>query len=669
MRLASLARASRGMPLALGAGLAALLTMSGCARLDLSTDDSPAVLAHQLLEAPKPSAPGPHVVRTLYYGSGKDKHRAEYRDSVTIRTDTVDASAFVSLDPPAAKMRREYWGFEPKAFPLNGRVWYPEGSGPFPLVLLVHGNHDMKDYSDPGYAYLGELLASRGFIFVSVDMNFLNGGIRNENDARGWMLLRHLEAWKKFNETEGNPFRGRVDMRNLALIGHSRGGEAVGHAAAFNRLTRYPDDAKVKLDFGFDIKALIAIAPVDGQYRPANQFVPVENVNYLVFHGSHDGDVSTYQGLRQYQRVRFTDGRPWFKSAVYVYRANHGQWNTVWGNLDNGPRSPRNLDLRGLLDGEDQREFGKLYISAFLEATLKGNRSYLPMFRDYRVAGGWLPRTMYVTRFEDHTFRPVAEFEEDVDVTSGGIAGVTLRGDSLSTWKEGVIPYRSRNDNQYNNAVWLGWNNRIAGDDTTKMGPPAAFTIALPDSLPGAWSLGRDASLVFLLAPTLDVPGPRRAPRDTTAKDSTKADSARRPARRQAERPRAKEEPRDGTHIDLTVEIVDADGRAARLPLSRFGVVRRPLETKVYRRSGWDARNFGQTHEIVLQTYVLPLAEFAEAVPGFDPARVREVRLVFDRTVAGTVILDEVGFSKLDPAFLAGRVGPTVVGAKQDAPR
>ena len=46
--------------------------------------------------------------------------------------------------------------------PVNGRVWYPHGGGPYPLVLIVHGNHNMKDYSDPGYAYLGTLLASRG---------------------------------------------------------------------------------------------------------------------------------------------------------------------------------------------------------------------------------------------------------------------------------------------------------------------------------------------------------------------------------------------------------------------------------------------------------------------------------------------------------------------------
>ena len=46
--------------------------------------------------------------------------------------------------------------------------------GTFPLVLIVHGNHLMNDYSDPGYEYLGRSLASKGYIFVSVDENFLN---------------------------------------------------------------------------------------------------------------------------------------------------------------------------------------------------------------------------------------------------------------------------------------------------------------------------------------------------------------------------------------------------------------------------------------------------------------------------------------------------------------
>ena len=65
----------------------------------------------------------------------------------------------------------------------------------------------MKDFSDPGYAWLGELLASRGFILASIDENFLNGNARAENDARGWMLLKHLEVFRALNDSTGKPLR------------------------------------------------------------------------------------------------------------------------------------------------------------------------------------------------------------------------------------------------------------------------------------------------------------------------------------------------------------------------------------------------------------------------------------------------------------------------------
>ena len=421
---------------ALIAALAATLATACATSLELTPSDAPTVLAGHHLDHPNPALPGPHQVLTLYYGSGTDKNRAEYRDSVAIVTQPVDASKLVSLGN-TAKSRNDYWGFSPDSFPINARVWYPDDPGPHPLVLVVHGNHNMRDFSDPGYDWLGELLASRGYILASVDMNFINGGIRGENDGRGWLLLKHLQAWRRFADDPDGPFHGRVDMGNIAVIGHSRGGEAVGHAAAFNRLARYPDDAALEFDFGFDIKAVIAIAPVDGQYLPADQRVPVENVNYLVFHGSHDGDVTSFHGLRQFNRVSFTDGGDWFKSAVYVYRANHGQWNTVWGSHDNGPRSPRILELGGLLPAEDQREFGRVFVSSFLDVTLKGDDRYRPLFRDHRVAGGWLPKTMYLTRFTDASFRPLADFEEDIDVTSGSAAHVTLLGTGFSTWREG----------------------------------------------------------------------------------------------------------------------------------------------------------------------------------------------------------------------------------------
>ena len=77
----------------------------------------------------------------------------------------------------------------------------------------------MNDYSDPGYEYLGRSLASKGYIFVSVDENFLNfspyedlfliSPSLSENPARGLSLLEHLQTWKDWNSDPDNPFYQR----------------------------------------------------------------------------------------------------------------------------------------------------------------------------------------------------------------------------------------------------------------------------------------------------------------------------------------------------------------------------------------------------------------------------------------------------------------------------
>jgi dienelactone hydrolase len=620
------------------------LALGACTQsLKLSPDDSPTVLANQRITAPNPGEPGPFAVKYLTYGHGNDKRRAAYRDSVAIHTKTVDASPFVKMPPDEAKRRKDTWGFDIKHAPLNGRVWYPDGPGPFPLVVIAHGNHDPTDYSDPGYQYLGELLASRGFILVSIDENYINGSLRGENDGRAWIMLKHLQAWKAFTDSASNPFYHKVDWNEIGIMGHSRGGGSVSHAVQFNRLSRYPDDANVKFDFHFNIHAVVAIAPVDGQYKPSGRFEPIENVNFLVIHGSHDGDVSEFMGLRPYERLHFTDGQPYFKSAWYVYRANHGQWNSVWNNHDNGPRSANRLDLRALLKPEEQRQFGKVVIGGFLEATLHHRKEYLPMFRDQRTIGHWLPKTMYITRFQESSFRLLADYDEDVDVTTGSTAGVTISGDSLATWNEEPLPLRYPNDEQNTNAVWLGWNNRVAGADTTARGRPASYTLTLSDSLVHAWSVDDSSSVVLSLAPTMTVPGPRKPARDSAQRAHDRASKQ--------DQPKPPKVHDDSVPMDLTVELVDADGHRARLPLSMFAPVRRPLITHVLRRADHEKDRFREPYELVLQTYPMPLAAFRRVAPSFDPARLRSIRLVFDRTPAGEVVMDDVGLARMDPAF------------------
>jgi hypothetical protein len=180
---------------------------------------------------------------------------------------------------------------------------------PCPLVLIVHGNHGMDSFSDPGYAYLGELLASQGFIVVSVDENFLNSllsdfanpfGLRQgeENSVRGWMLLEHLVQWRDWTQDKTHPMFGKADLSRIALIGHSRGGQAVAIANAFNDLSHDPDDATLAFDYHFKLGAIAAIAPVDGQYQPRDRPVPMQDTNYFTMQGSMDGDLTSFWAPR-----------------------------------------------------------------------------------------------------------------------------------------------------------------------------------------------------------------------------------------------------------------------------------------------------------------------------------------------------------------------------------
>ena len=95
------------------------------------------------------------------------------------------------------------------------------------------------------------------------------------------------------------------------------------------------------------------------------------------------------------------------------------------------------------------------------------------------------------------------------------------------------------------------------------------------------------------------------------------------------------------------------------MALSEYGAVRRPLETYVLRRRDQERERFQQHWEIIQQTYALPLGDFQALEPGLDLSRIREIRFVFDRARAGEVVIDQVGLSRMDPAFLSARVeGP-----------
>ena len=560
-----------------------------------------------ILEKDNPSKEGSYKVSKLYYGSGTDKRRWEYGEGVQLETDSIDITYFLpDLSNFRLRLRQAYWGFDLSNSPINGRVWYPEGSGPFPLVLIVHGNHEMTKPSDAGYEYLGELLASRGYIFVSVDQNFLNGSFiagdltNPANVARGIMLLEHLKVWREWNNQEVNPFYQKVDMENISLIGHSRGGEAVAIAAALNKEERYSDNANITFDYGFNIKSLVAIAPVDESYTPAGRPIELEDISYLLIHGAHDGDVAVLMGNRQYQRSRYTGNDYKFKSLVYIYEANHSQFNTRWGRRDMRLPLGKLLNIKPIMNGEDQREIAKIYISAFLDTSIKGKVDYIPLFKNYQVASKWLPETIILNRFQDSTFTLISDFEEDINPTTTSIKGGEQKGINLTEWREGPLFLREESMKQSNHVLFLGWKE----EENREKDP--SYKIFIPGQSLSDLKLKSEDSLTFSLADLSQ-----------------------------------------GKHhfTDVTIELRAGEKSTSRVVLGDYAPIFPPLEIK-FTKLGFIEGRLINPVEPILQTFEIPLEAFYGIEFEEDSLDFLEISFIFEHSNRGEIALDDIGFKR-----------------------
>ncbi|QKS71610.1 hypothetical protein FLK61_33535 [Paenalkalicoccus suaedae] len=413
-----------------------------------------------------PAEEGEYRVQSFTYGSGRDNHRDEFADEVQLLSRSIDASDYITT---WKDWRTTFWGFDQTELPLNGRVWMPEGEGPFPLAMIVHGNHRMENFSDAGYAYLGELLASRGIAMVSIDENFLNftnwTGIPGDNyRLRAWVMMHHLLQIKDFTASENNPFYNRIDLSRVAVMGHSRGGQAAAIVADYERF--FEDDESLDGFETINVESVVAIAPTDvsiDDERPR-----LNDVNYLTIHGARDGDVNNFRGDRQYGRTSFTGSLDRLKSAVYIADANHSQFNTDWGRADMRLPGGMFLSRKQMMDPEEQREVAKVFISAFLEVTLHNNDQYQPLFMDIRHGEEWLPRTQYVTRYVDSTYERLVSFNRNNDVEEFP-QGITASAEGFTEWDK-------------TSTVDRGGNNKAADGVVMEWEDDMSYTLSLPES-------------------------------------------------------------------------------------------------------------------------------------------------------------------------------------------
>src|ERR1700744_2237003 len=105
-------------------------------------------------------------------------------------------------------------------------------------------------------------------------------------------------------------------MTRIGLMGHSRGGDAVASFVLYNQT--------LPVGERFPLRAVVSIAPVDYE-RHAPYGFP-----YMTVFGRCDGDVSTLQGARLYERSQYTNENPYPSFQVVQVGGNHDAYNTVW---------------------------------------------------------------------------------------------------------------------------------------------------------------------------------------------------------------------------------------------------------------------------------------------------------------------------------------------------
>ncbi|WP_077074383.1 hypothetical protein [Aedoeadaptatus urinae] len=336
-------------------------------------------------------------------------------------------SRYMSLPKRQDRLREMFFGYTPDHVPYEGDLYLPVGVKHAPLVVFVHGNHNMIEDNRGGYEYLGRYLAARGVAFQSVEQSHFNAylgkGLSGENDARALSLLDHA-----VKVAEDPRLKERIDADRIYFGGHSRGGEAAAIAASFAKLPYNPDTGEATKTL--NVAGVLAVAPTDSQYKPGDRPVALD-VPYFLVTGAWDQDVASLEGMDQYMRARAWRGQ------LMVDYANHSQFNSNWGRLDREGLEALALDTGNVLRKEDQQRYLEVAAYAFVK-----DRAIFDDFKAY------VPEAGVVLATEPESY-VLADFEEDSDLTTASAEGASLDFTGASTYEEGAFVPSDRGGNNH----------------------------------------------------------------------------------------------------------------------------------------------------------------------------------------------------------------------------
>lgn len=289
-----------------------------------------------------------------------------------------------------------------------------DAPGRRPLALFLHGRHitcygttgeditgdwpcaagakQVPSYR--GYLRAQQLLASQGYVTVSISANGINGQDFAAEDggaqARSSLVRQHLAHWADWaGKPKGTPGAVRAvapaDLSKVLLVGHSRGGEGVNRAA-MDSLTKPPAAQDgYRGPVRWRIRGNVLIGPTIFGHNP------VPDVPSATILPGCDGDVSDLQGQIYTDGTRGVSRGAALHSSLYVVGANHNFFNTEWtpGQSEapsdddyfpgEGPNRVCSPGTKTRLSATQQQVAGAVYIAAAARLFVAGDDKVRPL--------------------------------------------------------------------------------------------------------------------------------------------------------------------------------------------------------------------------------------------------------------------------------------------------
>jgi len=268
---------------------------------------------------------------------------------------------------------------------LNGLIAVPPTGQNLPIAVIMHGSHEIGCPSPDGYisewpcpgkeipnyqgfAYLLEALAARGYVAISINANpaFVSAyGMPSANDRLPLLLDQYLAKIAAANNGDdvglGVDLKGRIDWKQLVVLGHSAGGEAVNWIIN-SRVDRTAPE-QIKAGQG-PVAAAILLAPSSTGLLEKEPSLPLA----VILPGC-DRDVADLGGQTYYEKARLQAQRNALATSVYLPGMNHNRFNTELG--DETLSNVRSICKNALVPAEELRQFLADYVTHFFDAALK----------------------------------------------------------------------------------------------------------------------------------------------------------------------------------------------------------------------------------------------------------------------------------------------------------